>query len=182
MKKFARTIVATIASLAVAGLSACGSIPTRGGDNCALSGTQKLEDVVAEAQNKLASGCETQFSSYYQQLLQVGAGFPKPENAIVFQDSLRWSVNQGIVSKIQAGERYDRYFSTTFSGLSGTQSVASSVCPQLDQTLSNLRSELEDKQTGLQGILGQQDRYQQATRLYYNLELNLHAACAATDV
>lgn len=187
MKNSARNIAVTLLALAGAGITACASNPISvpglsSSNDCALSGTLKLEDAAADAQSKLAAGCESQFSNYYQRLLQVGAGFPKADNAAVYQEFLRWNVNQGIVSRVQAGQRYDRYFSTTFSSLSGNQSVASSVCPRLNETLGELRSELEDKQTGLQGILGQQDRYQQATRLYYNLELNLHAACAATEV
>jgi len=149
--------------------------------DCALSATNRIEDAVADAKSKLDKGCKSSFSSYYTRLLQLGEGYPRPENAQQYQDFLRWSVNKGIVSKVQAGKRYDRYFSTTFSGLNGNRSVASSVCPNLDQTLTSLRGELADKKTGLQGILGQQARYQQATRLYYNLELNLHAACAATE-
>lgn len=183
MKSTAQIVVKIALVMSMVSLSACASlVPNRDkADSCDLSGTQKLELAVSEVKGKLESGCTNRFSGYYSRLLQLGAGFPKPENASVYQDFLRWSVNKGIVSKVQATDRYNRYFHHRFSGLSDSRSVAASICPRLDQTLADLRSELADKETGLQGILGQSDRYQQATRLYYNLELNLHAICAATE-
>lgn len=148
---------------------------------CALSGTQNLEFAVDEAQTLLASGCEKQFNGYFDQLLSVAAGYPREENAAVFQNFLRWSVNTGIVSKVQAGDRYNRYFTTSFNGLNDSQSVASSVCPNLEETLSGLRDELGEKKTGLQDIMANAEKYQRSTRLYYDLELNLHAICAAVE-
>lgn len=183
MNLITRIVTNTVLVASLVSLSACASLGSSRdkGTRCELSGTQKLELAVSEAQEKLESGCTREFSGYYNRLLQLGAGFPKPENAAVYQDFLRWSVNQGIISRVQAGERYDRYFSSKFSGLSDSRSVASAVCPNLDGTLADLRSELADKETGLQGILGQANRFQEATRLYYNLQLNLSAICAAVE-
>ncbi len=178
--------MSSIAVLAVlTTVSACSSVPSKSQApmkvaTCDLSGTKKLELAMDDAKAKLQTGCESHFDSYLAQLMQVGKGFPKESNSAIFQEYLRWSVNQGMVSKVQASDRYNRYFSSTFNTLNMPGSVATSVCPKLDQVLNDLQAELKDKKLGIQEVNGNSAKYQNATRLYYELELNLEAICIAT--
>lgn len=151
-------------------------------DTCQLNQTKKFEIAMEDAKTRLSSNkCLGHFDNYYAQLLDVAKGYPKADNSTKFLDYLRWSVNEGFVSKVQAESRYERNFSYKFSTLDSKRSVAASVCPKLDETLAELRTELQDKKVGLQDVNGSAGKYKKAQQLYYELELNLEAVCAAVN-
>ena len=132
-----------------------------------------------DAKARLANGCISQFDSYVGQLMEVAKGYPRPENSTEFKNFFRWSVDQGYVSKVQATDRFNRYFSYKYNALDKQRSIAAAVCPKLDETMVDLRDELADKKLGLQEVNASPQKYQKAQRLYYELELNLEAVCAA---
>ncbi len=179
-------VLPTLMCLGVMGLSACSGInpikpePQKVSTSCELSGTKKLDLAVEDAKSRLDSGCLSRYDDYYNALLNVATGDPKSENKGTFQHYLRWSVNEGIVSRVQAGELYDRYFSKTYTTLDRHGSVAASVCPQIDKVMSDLQKELKNKELGIRDVAADSKAYQSAVNLYYELELNLEAICAAT--
>lgn len=147
---------------------------------CTMTSTKKLEIAMDDAKARLSSGaCNSSFDTYYDELLQVAKGYPKPDNSSAFKDYLRWAVNQGYVSKVQAENRYERYFSFKYTTLDSKRSTAASVCPDLDGTMAKLRAELENKKTGLLEVNDSADKYKKAQQLYFELELNLEAICSA---
>ncbi len=185
-KEKRKPVVVLLASALFLALQGCAAVKSRPEtvslDTCQLNPTKKLEIAMEDAKSNLSSPkCLGNFDSYYTDLLEVAKGYPKADNSTKFLDYLRWSVNEGYVSKVQAEARYERYFSYKFSSLNSKQSVAAAVCPKLDETMTGLRSELEDKKTGLQDVNGSPAKYKKAQQLYYELELNLEAVCAAVN-
>lgn len=179
-----KTVVLLAFSAFIITMQGCATLKKDQGpqDTCQLNPTKKFEIAMDDAKTRLSTNnCLGNFDNYYSELLEVAKGYPKAENSAKFMDYLRWSVNQGYVSKVQAETRYERYFSYKFSTLDSKRSVAAAVCPKLDETMTELRSELQDKKTGLQDVNGSAAKYKKAQQLYYELELNLEAVCAAVN-
>ena len=54
----------------------------------------------------------------------------KPENKRVFSEFLVWSSDQGLLSKRQAEDYYNRYFNVKFMSMKGDYNNCSHTCPE----------------------------------------------------
>ncbi len=55
-------------------------------------------------------GCHAHFDRYYDDLLSIAEGDPKPENKREFSEFLVWSSDKGLLSNRQAEDYYNRLF------------------------------------------------------------------------
>ena len=171
------TIIRTaLAGLLLAALSACA---TAGADRCALADTRHLDAAVASARDRLASGCEARFDEYMARLLEVAEGDPDPENKRVFSDFLVWTADEGLLSRRQAQENWNRYFNVKFVTLAGDYNNCAATCPVRGDLLADMERELRDKERGLLRASGDAEGYYRADQLYQEAELVLEATCRA---
>ncbi len=161
-------------------LSACNSAPQRSAVCTPPSGTN-LHQAIAQARADLSAGCGHRFDAYWTALLEIGAGDPRPENRRDFSAFLEWSVDQGLLSRRQARERYNRYFGVKYVSLLSDYSVCSRTCPNRSQVLTEMQAERADKELGLLKIADDANAYRRADRLYNEMSLVLEATCAACD-
>ena len=127
----------------------------------------------------LASGCQAQFDRYFDDLLTIAEGDPKPENKRVFSEFLVWSSDQGLLSNRQAQEYYNRYFNVKFMSMKGDYNNCSHTCPNKQRVLFNMERELSDKERGLMRVSLDNDGYYRADQLFQEVELVLEATCSA---
>lgn len=146
---------------------------------CALDDTRRLEAAVQSAQSKLAAGCEAYFDGYMEQLLEVAAGDPDPENRRVFSDFLVWTSETGLLSRRQAQETWNRYFNVKFVSLQGDYNNCALTCPVRQQVLAEMERELADKERGMLAAAEDRAGYYRADRLFQEAELVLEATCRA---
>lgn len=146
---------------------------------CALADTPNLDAAVHSAQARLSAGCDVYFDSYMDQLLEVAAGDPDPENRRVFSEFLVWTSDTGLLSKRQAQETWNRYFNVKFVSLQGDYNNCALTCPVRQQVMTKMEQELADKERGM--LQAAQDRagYYRADRLLQETELVLEATCRA---
>lgn len=171
-----KTIIrcAALAAL-LAGLAACASTP----DRCALADTRHLDTAVASAKEKLAAGCEARFDDYMARLLEVAGGDPDPDNKRVFSDFLVWTADEGLLSRRQAQETWNRYFNVKFVTLAGDYNNCAATCPVRGEVLADMERELRDKERGLLRAASDAPSYYRADQLYQEAELVLEATCRA---
>lgn len=156
-------------------LSACASNePT-----CAGPQSKNLSTAIASAQTSLAGGCEAHFDRYFDDLLTIAEGDPKPENKREFSEFLVWSTEQGLLSNRQAQEYYNRYFNVKFMSMKGDYNNCSHTCPNKQRVLFNMERELSDKERGLLRVSLDNDGYYRADQLFQEVELVLEATCTA---
>ncbi len=165
---------------ALIGLSACKALPTQS-QACTVPGGPNLEVAVAEAKTDLSGVCNYRYDAYFTQLLDIAKGDPKPENRQLFSDFLVWSNQQGLLSKRQAQDRYNRYFNLKFIAMKGDYNNCASTCPNKQDLMRNMEQELVDKELGLLQISSDRLSYQRADRLFQETELVLEATCSACD-
>ena len=139
----------------------------------------QLKVAFQETKASLAAGCEADFDRYLARLLEIAEGDPQPDNKRYFSEFLVWSTDRGLLSKRQAREYYNRYFSTKFVALMGDYNNCASTCPAKSQVLLNMRTELQDKETGLLKVSRDREGYYRADRLFQETELVLEATCQA---
>jgi hypothetical protein len=166
-----------VAGLLVASgiLSACASNePT-----CAGPQSKNLAAAIDTAQMSLASGCQAHFDRYFDDLLTIAEGDPKPENKRAFSEFLVWSSDQGLLSNRQAQEYYNRYFNVKFMSMKGDYNNCSHTCPNKQRVLFNMERELSDKERGLMKVSLDNDGYYRADQLFQEVELVLEATCTA---
>ena len=84
---------------------------------CGSPMTNNLATAVVQVEHELDSGCSAHFDRYYDDLLTIAEGEPKPENKRIFSDHLLWATDRGILSQRQAKEYYNRYFNVKFVSL-----------------------------------------------------------------
>ena len=161
-------------------LSACKALPTQS-QACSLPGGPDLNAAIAEAKDDLGGVCGYRFDDYFNQLLSIAKGDPKPENRRAFSDFLVWSNQQGLLSKRQAQDHYNRYFNLKFVAMQGDYNNCSSICPNKQQLLRSMEQELVDKELGLLQISRDRTGYQRADRLFQETELVLEATCSACE-
>ena len=166
--------------LLMAGLAACNSNPSKG-PTCELPAGPDLTASIESAKFDLETGCADRFDDYFERLLQIAEGDPTQENKAKFSNFLLWSNHQGLLSKRQARRYYNRHFGIKFVSLMSDYSVCSDVCPRRQQLLSEMRSELSDKERGLIKVSADPVAYQRADQLYRESELVFGATCAACD-
>ena len=167
----------TVAALTTS-LAACSSNPVRA-TACSLPEGPNLEQAISAARFDLETGCEHEFDAYFQRLLTIAEGDPKPENKAGFSDFLLWANNTGLLSKRQARELYNRYFGIKYVTLVSDYSVCSQTCPRQSDVMREMNRELADKEQGLLKISADRLNYTRASNLYQETELVLEATCEA---
>ena len=141
--------------------------------------TRNLDSAIDVVQSNLMSGCQSHFDRYYDDLLTIAEGDPKPENKRAFSEFLVWSTDTGLLSKRQAEDKYNRYFNVKFMSMKGDYNNCSHTCPNKQKVLFNMERELSDKERGLLRVSLDNDGYYRADRLYQEVELVLEATCMA---
>jgi hypothetical protein len=146
---------------------------------CSLADTQNLDRAIQSAKSNLAAGCIVHFDSYMDQLLDVAEGDPAPENKRAFSDFLVWAGDEGLLSKRQSQETWNRYFNVKFVSLQGDYNNCAQTCPVRAEVMANMERELADKQRGMLSASMDRDGYYRADRLLQETELVLEATCRA---
>ncbi len=146
---------------------------------CTSPQTRNLGTATNIVQSNLMSGCQSHFDRYYDDLLTIAEGDPKPENKRIFSEFLVWSSDQGLLSKRQAEDYYNRYFNVKFMSMKGDYNNCSHTCPNKQKVLFNMERELSDKERGLLRVSLDNDAYYRADQLFQEVELVLEATCMA---
>lgn len=146
---------------------------------CNSPQSKNLGDAITVVQASLMQGCHAHFDRYYDDLLSIAEGDPKPENKRHFSEFLVWSSDQGLLSNRQAQEHYNRYFNVKFMSLKGDYNNCSHTCPNKQKVLLDMERELSDKERGLLRVSLDNDGYYRADQLYQEVELVLEATCTA---
>ena len=160
---------------AIALLSGC--MPTR--PDCAGPDTRNLDAAVGQVKASLTDGCESHFDSYVDDLLTIAEGDPEPENKRVFSEFLLWAADEGLLSKRQAQNIYNRYFNVKFVALMGDYNNCSYTCPRKSKVLTAMERELADKERGLLRVSLDSASYYRADELFKETELVLETTCTA---
>ena len=157
--------------------ASCASTPPP----CMSPTTRNLDAAVVQVQHELDSGCAAHFDAFYDELLTIAEGDPKPENKRIFSDFLIWTTDRGILSQRQAKEYYNRYFNVKFVSLEGDYNNCSHTCPRRDRVMLQMQRELSDKERGLMKVSLDSGGYYRADELYQEVELVLEATCTACE-
>ncbi|MDJ0918412.1 MAG: hypothetical protein QNJ05_11650 [Woeseiaceae bacterium] len=148
---------------------------------CDSPQTRSLDTAVTSVKAALTEGCHARYDSYYDDLLKIAEGDPKPENKRVFSEFLVWSADAGILSQRQAEEYYNRFFNVKFMSLRSDYNTCSHTCPSKRKVLLDMERELSDKERGLLKVSLDSNGYYRADRLYQEVELVLEATCTACN-
>ena len=146
---------------------------------CNSPQSKNLSAAIDNVQASLMEGCHAHFDRYYDDLLSVAEGDPKPENKREFSEFLVWSSDEGLLSNRQAQEYYNRYFNVKFMSLKGDYNNCSHTCPNKQKVLFDMERELSDKERGLLKVSLDNDGYYRADQLFQEVELVLEATCTA---
>jgi hypothetical protein len=176
-----QSIVSTCATAAVLLVLAAPGCATQPVPECSLSETRSLAAAIDSAQDRLQNGCVVHFDGYMDQLLDVAAGDPDPDNKQVFSDFLVWASDAGLLSRRQAQETWNRYFSVKFVSLRGDYNNCAQTCPVRSRVMQDMERELTDKERGLLQASLDRDGYYRADRLLSETELVLEATCRACE-
>ena len=147
--------------------------------SCMSPQTRNLDSAMAAVQSNLASGCEAYFDRYYDDLLTIAEGDPGPENKRAFSEFLVWASDDGLLSKRQAEDYYNRYFNVKFMSMRGDYNNCSHTCPNKQRVLIDMERELSDKERGLLKVSLDNASYNRADQLFQEVELVLEATCNA---
>ena len=129
---------------------------------CSSPQTSNLDAAVDAVQVSLVNGCEAHFDQYFDDLLTIAEGDPKPENKRAFSEFLVWSNDQGLLSRRQAERHYNRYFNVKFMSLEGDYNNCSHTCPRRDRVYLDMERELNAKERGLLKASLDKDGYYRA--------------------
>ncbi len=143
--------------------------------------SKNLNAAIDAVKSTLQAGCAAHFDRYYDDLLNIAEGDPKAENKRIFSEFLVWSSDQGLLSKRQAKDYYNRYFNVKFMSLQGDYNNCSHTCPRRDRVMLNMERELTDKERGLLRVALDNEGYYRADELYQEVELVLEATCTACN-
>ena len=146
---------------------------------CPSPETRNLDSAIGFVKTSLKTGCQTHFDRYYDDLLTIAEGDPRPENKRKFSEFLVWAGDQGLLSTRQAEDYYNRYFNVKFMAMKGDYNNCSHTCPNKQKVLFDMERELSDKERGLLKVSVDRDGYYRADRLYQEVELVLEATCTA---
>lgn len=147
--------------------------------SCAGPQSKNLSAAIDTVQSTLMGGCHAHFDRYYEDLLSIAEGDPKPENKREFSQFLVWSSDKGLLSNRQAEDYYNRYFNVKFMSLKGDYNNCSHTCPNKQKVLFDMERELSEKERGLLKVSLDNEGYYRADRLYQEVELVLEATCTA---
>ncbi|MGH8224206.1 MAG: hypothetical protein ACREQZ_14655 [Woeseiaceae bacterium] len=162
-----------LASIAM--LAGCATAPPP----CGSPQTRNLAAAIGDVRDSLSGGCEAHFDRFYDDLLSIAEGDPKPENKRIFSEFLVWSADEGLLSQRQARDYYNRYFNVKFMALQGDYNNCSHTCPRRDRVMLDMERELADKERGLLKVSLDNQGYYRADELYQEVELVLEATCTA---
>ena len=146
---------------------------------CPSPETRNLDSAIGFVKTSLNTGCQTHFDRYYDDLLTIAEGDPRPDNKRKFSEFLVWSGQQGLLSTRQAEDYYNRYFNVKFMAMKGDYNNCSHTCPNKRKVLFDMERELSDKERGLLRVSEDREGYYRADRLYQEVELVLEATCTA---
>ena len=146
---------------------------------CMGPSSRNLDAAVGQVQRTLTDGCAAEFDRFYDDLLRVAEGDPKPENKRIFSEFLVWTTDEGILSQRQAKDYYNRYFNVKFVSMQGDYNNCTHTCPRRDRVMRNMERELTDKERGLMKVSLDSSGYYRADELYQEVELVLEATCTA---
>lgn len=147
--------------------------------SCMSPQTRNLGSAMAVVQSNLETGCQAHFDRYYDDLLRIAEGDPRPENKREFSEFLVWASDSGILSKRQAEDYYNRFFNVKFMSMRGDYNNCSHTCPNKQRMLIDMERELSDKERGLLKVSLDNEGYYRADQLYQEVELVLEATCNA---
>ena len=167
------TAVTLLASMLA--LASCATSPPP----CNGPQSKSLDTAISQVKQTLNNGCEAHFDRYYDDLLSVAEGDPKPENKRIFSEFLVWAGDEGLLSQRQAKNYYNRYFNVKFMSMRGDYNNCSHTCPNKKKLLLDMERELTDKERGLLKVSRDADGYYRADRLSQEVELVLEATCNA---
>ena len=156
-------------------LAACANQPPL----CAGPTSKNLNAAVDDVKSTLNGGCAAHFDRFYDDLLRIAEGDPKPENKRLFSEFLVWSSDEGLLSQRQAKDYYNRFFNVKFVSLAGDYNNCSHTCPRRARVLLDMERELGDKERGLLKVSLDNEGYYRADELYQEVELVLEATCMA---
>ena len=166
-------VTAILAVLFLAG--ACANQPPP----CGSPMTKNLNSAISDVKSSLQGGCAAHFDRFYDDLLNIAEGDPKPENKRIFSEFLVWASDEGLLSQRQAKDYYNRYFNVKFMSLAGDYNNCSHTCPRRTKVLMDMERELSDKERGLLKVSLDNAGYYRADELYQEVELVLEATCTA---
>ena len=146
---------------------------------CVGPQSKNLVQAIDTTQTSLMSGCHAHFDRYYDDLLTIAEGDPKPENKRAFSEFLVWASDKGLLSNRQAQDYYNRYFNVKFMSMKGDYNNCSHTCPNKQKVLFNMERELSDKERGLLKVSLDNEGYYRADQLFQEVELVLEATCSA---
>ena len=167
-------IVAGLVATAFVIASCASTAPT-----CAAPQSKNLSSAISTTQSSLLEGCHAHFDRYYDDLLTIAEGDPKPENKREFSQFLVWTTDKGLLSNRQAEDYYNRFFNVKFMSLKGDYNNCSHTCPNKQKVLFDMERELSEKERGLLKVSLDNDGYYRADQLYQEVELVLEATCTA---
>ena len=159
--------------------SIAGCATTQTADQCGVHLKAPLRTAMAVVEDRLASGCGAYYEGYVADLIDIAKENPAVTNKKAFSDFLVSLSDQGMISKRQAKQLYNRYFYVKFVSLDGEYSTCSQVCPVRDKTLLDMRQELLDKEVGLLQASNDKAGYYRADLLLKESEIVLEATCRA---
>ncbi|MBT8131416.1 MAG: hypothetical protein KJO35_04045 [Gammaproteobacteria bacterium] len=157
-------------------LSACATTTQ---PDCSLPEGNNLRVAMESSKAQLSNGCVALYDAYFDRLLNVAEGDPKPLHKQSFSEFLEWSTDSGILSRRQAQAYYNRYFNVKFMSLAGDYNNCSYTCPRQAELLTRMEEELGDKEQGLLRVSLDRDSYYRADQLLKETELVLAATCTA---
>lgn len=178
---YAFTALAAALALGTVFISGCNTMSTRA-NACPMPEGHQLESAFAEVKDSLTEErrqCAPYFDAYLQRLLTIAEGDPGPDNKRHFSEFLVWASAEGIISKRQAQELYNRYFNIKFVSLKGDYNNCSQTCPRRASVLADMAQELSDKEQGLLKVSADTQSFYRADRLLKETELVLEATCTA---
>lgn len=168
--------LATLVAVAGTMLASCAASPPP----CPSPQTRNLDHAIEDVKFNLRGGtCVAHFDRFYDDLLTIAEGDPKPENKRIFSEFLVWSADEGLLSQRQARDYYNRYFNVKFTSMQGDYNNCSHTCPRRDRVMLDMQRELSDKERGLLNISLDNAGYYRADELYQEIELVLEATCTA---
>ncbi|MEE4360992.1 MAG: hypothetical protein V2I63_05640 [Pseudomonadales bacterium] len=156
-----------------------GCTTTQTAEHCTARVAGTLDAATLDVEQRLASGCEYHFDSYFRDLLAIAEDNPAASNRVHFSDFLVRQVDTGTLSRRRAEELYNRYFAIKFVSLRGDYNTCSQTCPIRQRVLADMRTELQHKEQGLLRASEDATSFYRADTLLKETELVLEATCRA---
>jgi hypothetical protein len=185
---FRRALLATLL-LSTVMLHGCASTrmdvnDSLGSHSCRLPSHKQLISAVAQSKKTLVvAACQREFNSHFDALVTISAGAPADSNLDILARFSQWGVAQGIISQKQSEATLRRYFSPQLVSLDYDADYSlynhCSMQSRLADINRLLKQELQQKQQGLAGALGDYKTYQAAVKEYQSVSLLLKTTSAA---